>query len=190
MSTDSNPIRDAAIQLGFGAQQAGLPHLIIGGNAVNHYGVARFTRDVDFLVPVASVKAWREHLENAGYKCYHAAGAFLQFEAPQQREMAPVDLMAVDPSTWEKLSNAAESQQLDHAYLARWPSPIHLIALKLHAWRGEFRHTREQDWEDVVQLVRRCKIDLCNTSVREIISNYGGSEALDRLATIEQSGDS
>lgn len=187
MSFPNNPIQDASIRLGSDAQTAGLPHLIIGGNAVIHYGVARFTRDVDFLVPEFSAVAWRDHLENSGYECYHAAGPFMQFEAKSgNSNLVPIDLMIVNAATWEKLLTASEMEVLGDDYKAHWPAALHLVALKLHAWRGPFRTTKEQDWEDVIALVRHCGINLDDPAVAETIDSYGGAGTLERLKQIKQ----
>ena len=178
----NNPISDALIRLGSAAQALGLPHLIIGGNAVIHHGVARFTRDIDFLIPKDDQAAWHEMLALEGYQLYHAAGAFAQYEAQSSgMGIPPVDLMMVDAATWEKLNTGAEQQSLAETYSAAWPSPLHLIALKLHAWRGEFRSDRERDWSDVLGLIHQCQIDIHDPTVRSVIIKYGGDEAFARL---------
>lgn len=182
MDSESNPVSDSLIRLGLAAQAEGLPHLIIGGNAVIHYGIPRFTRDIDFLIPDAAIDSWKALLVSLGYQCYHASGAFLQFEvAADEPDGAPVDLMSVDESTWEKLSKDADTDDMAAGYIARWPSPLHLVALKLHAWRGTFRTGREQDWSDIVKLVERCEIDLSDASTLEIVLRYGGADALEKL---------
>lgn len=58
----SNPIRDALVSLGTQAESRGLPYLLIGGNAMIHYGIIRLTRDIDFLIPETAVKQWRAFL--------------------------------------------------------------------------------------------------------------------------------
>jgi predicted nucleotidyltransferase len=185
MNHQNNPVADALIRLGSAAQAAGLPHLIIGGNAVIHHGVPRFTRDVDFLIPIENGEAWRILLESLKWQLYHSAGAFAQYHAQSTEGcMPPVDLMMVDASTWKKLSTTAETETISENYTATWPSPLHLIALKLHAWRGEFRTGRERDWSDIVGLIQHCHIDLHNPSVREIITRYGGDDALTQLDKI------
>ena len=182
MDPPNNPVADALIRLGSAAQAADLPHLIIGGNAVIHHGVPRFTRDVDFLIPGKDQDAWHALLEDEGYYRYHSAGAFAQYEARSIRAgIPPVDLMMVDDSTWEKLSATGEAESLSENYSAVWPSPLHLIALKLHAWRGEFRSGRERDWSDILGLIEKCDIDLGDPSVREIFTRYGGDKALVQL---------
>lgn len=185
MNPSGNPVADALIRLGGAAQAAALPHLVIGGNAVIHHGVARFTRDVDFLIPKKDRDGWHALLESEGYHLYHSAGAFVQYEAtPSMQTSPPVDLMMVDDSTWEKFAAAAEIESISREYSVAWPAPLHLIALKLHAWRGKFRAGKERDWSDIVGLINTCQIDLQNLTVREVITRYGGDEALSKLDTI------
>lgn len=182
MEQQGNPVADALIRLGLEAQAAGLPHLIIGGNAVIHHGVPRFTRDIDFLIPAMNREAWEALLLRAGYLRYHAAGAFAQYEAdPGHPGRVPVDLMMVDESTWEKLHDSAEQEPLASGYFARWPSPPHLIALKLHAWKGIFREGKERDWSDIMGLIESCGIDIHDESFKELVERYGGQDALEKL---------
>jgi hypothetical protein len=185
MNPSGNPVADALIRLGSAAQAAGLPHLVIGGNAVIHHGVPRFTRDVDFLIPDSDRDAWDLLLGSEGYQLYHAAGSFAQYEArPGMGGSPPVDLMCVASATWEKLATAAENETLGDGYRVAWPSPLHLIALKLHAWKGPFRSGKERDWSDIVGLIDKCHIDLLDPAVREIVTRYGGDDALTKLDAI------
>lgn len=182
MEHSGNPVADALIRLGSEAQAAGLSHLIIGGNAVIHHGVPRFTRDVDFLIPEKDRESWHTLLLSMGYALYHAAGAFAQYEgSPGLTGIPPVDLMTVDPATWEKLHSAAETEPLTTGYLAHWPSVLHLIALKLHAWRGSFRDGKERDWSDVLELIRQSGIDMHDSSFHQLAERFGGPEAIAKL---------
>ncbi len=63
----------------------------------------------------------------------------------------------------------------------RIPRVEHLVALKLHAAASPTRDAREQDWEDIRQMVRACHLNPTDTYFREIILRYGGEEAIDRI---------
>lgn len=175
-----NPIRDALVSLGTKAEALELPYLLVGGNALISYGIIRFTRDVDFLIPETATREWRAFLENAGYRCFHATPAFCQFES-HTANLAPVDLMLVDSSTWTKLFAKAERKPITDTYSPHHPAGIHLIAMKLKASRNPLRRSDAQDWSDVVKLIRVLAIDLKEPEIGELIIRYGGDDALTRL---------
>ncbi len=77
--------------------------LLIGGNAVIAYGVPRFTRDVDLVIPERDELAWRSMMGAAGFEMIHGTQAFVQF-LDFDRIKPRVDLMIVDESTWGKSS--------------------------------------------------------------------------------------
>ncbi len=175
-----NPILDALVKLGTQAEARKLPYLLVGGNAVINYGIIRLTRDIDFLIPESTVKEWRNFLEKAGYHCFHTTPAFCQFE-PQGDNLAPVDLMIVDASTWTKLFEKAERMAITDTYSPHLPAAIHLIAMKLTAWQNPHRREDAQDWSDIVKLIRKLDIDLKQAEVSEMIVRYGGKNALSQL---------
>ena len=151
------------------------PFLLIGGHAVMLQGYPRSTVDFDLLIPEESEAAWRRQLENGGWRLVHATEAFLQFEGTG--EAPPIDLMKVDAGTFGKLVSASQESEL-FGHVVRIPCPEHLVALKLHAVRQEGRLRKEQDWADVIGLIRSCGLDLENGGFRELIKRYGGHDAL------------
>lgn len=181
MADTDNPVRDSLLSLGIEAERMGLPHMLVGGNALLFHGVARFTRDIDFLIPESAVAAWRALLESRGLHCIHATDAFAQFEG-QAAGSVPVDLMLVDASTWEKLKAAGRKETLAAGYAPLLPSPLHLIAMKLQASRSPARRHRQQDWSDVLELVRLWTTPgRDEQAVKQIFERYGGPEDWDRL---------
>lgn len=154
---------------------ADAPSLLIGGHAVMLHGYPRSTVDFDLLIPEKSESRWREKLEKEGWRLVHATEAFLQFEGPE--DAPPFDLMKVDAATFEKLESASEDSTL-FGCPVRIPSPEHLVALKLHAVRQEGRVRKEQDWADVIGLIRSCGLDLENRDFHALIERYGGPDAI------------
>lgn len=56
-----NPIQQSLSLLPMRAKDAGLSeYLLIGDNAVIAYGVPRFTRDLDFVIPDREENGWRK----------------------------------------------------------------------------------------------------------------------------------
>jgi hypothetical protein len=160
------------------AKSRGLPYLIIGGYAVIAHGFARLTFDFDIAVERARQADWIECTRSMGYSVAHDGGAFLQLIADKQ--LLPLDLMLLNPSTFAKLSSAAVQKKIAGR---SFPvvSLLHLLALKVHA----LNHTRTRrflkDFEDITELVSRNKIDLESPELREIFQKYGTTELYDKV---------
>jgi hypothetical protein len=180
MDSSQNPLRDALVSLSLAAKTNGLPFLLVGGNALIHYGLPRFTRDIDLLVPESSVGRWKEFLQSRGFLCFHSSDAFLQF-AGEHPGLAPVDLMVVGSDTWEKLVSESETAEVSDGLLLALPSPLHLIAMKLQAYRSPRRRSREQDWSDILHLVNRFVPDPAAEDFKLFATRHGGEMAYDRL---------
>lgn len=180
MDRNNNIMRDSLALLAGKSEAMGLPFMLVGGNALIHYGLPRFTRDIDFLVPETSVQAWLSFLEAEGLVCYHRTGAFLQFDG-QASGMAPVDLMIVGMDTWNKLLEAARREVVADGFAIWVPSPVHLIAMKLQAYRNPNRSAREQDWSDILHLVRRFIPDISAREFHDLVQRHGGEPAYARL---------
>lgn len=164
--------------------ERGLPHLLIGGNAVILLGYIRTTADLDLMVPVSQRSRWLDLMRELGWRFYNGTGAFAQFEPPNQVG-TPVDLMFVDEDTWQKM--IAESMEMEMAdSLVRIPKPEFLVALKLHSASSPTRSKPESDWEDVRQIVRICGLDPTEPAFQKIILRYGGENALTRIESFSR----
>jgi len=161
------------------ANKRKLPCLLIGGNAVILLGFPRMTIDIDLLVPVESRSRWLDLMRDSGFRLLHGTEAFAQFE-PATAEMSPVDLMFVDAPTWKNLDAEARTEVVAK-HPVRIPRVEHLIALKLHAAASPTRESREQDWEDIRQVMLACHLNPADAYFREIILRYGGEEAMNRI---------
>jgi hypothetical protein len=149
------------------ASKRGLPSLLIGANAVIMLGYIRNTVDLDLLVPEHSRSQWLDLLRELGYRFFHGIAAFAQFEPPEPTG-APVDLMFVDQSTWQKMIEGAKEMRLAGERVLL-PRPEYLVALKLHAAASPTRSKPEVDWEDIRQIVGICALDPEEESFRELI---------------------
>ena len=79
-----------------------LEFLVIGGHAVNAYGYARETSDVDFLVRKEDRSGWEAAFVSIGYTIFRDAPTFLQLSAPEGSPW-PVDLMFVNDRTFQSI---------------------------------------------------------------------------------------
>lgn len=152
------------------AAHAGLPFIVIGGNAVIAYGYPRTTVDVDLLVKDTDRRKWDELIIPLGYRQHHIHRVFHMYN-PIPDGMPAVDFMLVNEHTFSKLSENTRETELGGATV-RIPSLRNLIALKLHALRygGEHRHTR--DLLDIVELSQLNQVDLESPEYVEILVRY------------------
>lgn len=172
-------MEEAVVTILRASAERGLPRLLIGGNAVILLGFIRTTADLDLMVPVSERSRWLDLLRELGWKFYHGAGAFAQFEAPEKGG-TPVDLMFVSQETWSKVLADAPEVELAGQHV-QIPKPELLVALKLHSANSPTRSKPESDWEDIRQIIRICGLDPAEPAFRELILRYGGDNALKRI---------
>jgi hypothetical protein len=176
-----NPVEQVLVRIASAALREGLPDfLLVGGNAVVLHGVPRFTRDVDFLVPAADDLRWRDFLAAQGFAFIHGTPGFSQFSGPDTA-CPRVDLMLVDPSTWEKLETESVTRSLADGVVLKLPVVHHLIAMKLRAARSSTRANPEQDWSDITALTLQHGYSLEDPMFRDLVVRFGGPTAPDTL---------
>jgi len=158
--------------------EAGVPFVVIGGHAVVLHGHQRNTFDLDLLVAEVSLAPVRAALQGLGYRPYFESEAFLQLTAPSF--LPPLDVMVVDERTFQQVVRSGESRVLDDEQILI-PDAKRLIAMKLHALKAVTRARREQDWADIVGVIRATNQAIEDTELREIIDRYGPSGAFAEL---------
>ncbi len=158
------------------AAKQNLDFLIIGGQAIGILGYPRLTMDIDFLITAQTRADWENLLRSYNYDCYSEGTGFAQFHG--KVGWPRIDLMLVDETTFEKISNEARKTKG-----RRTPSPRHMVALKLHATRSTSRDPEKlaQDWQDIRKIVERHKLDPTEPDFADLIRRYGGSKALERI---------
>ena len=153
------------------AEDASLTFMVVGGHAVNAYGYQRTTIDVDLLIAESALGTWRTFWERRGYRCVHTTDAFCQFRTADETERFPVDLMVVSDETFGKLRSKEQRRAVGGCTLPV-PSPLHLIALKLHALSNKERARQGMDLPDIIGLIRGCGIDTQDVELQEILERY------------------
>jgi hypothetical protein len=121
---------------------AGVPHVVVGGNAVAEW-VARIddeavrnTRDVDLLVRRADFAAARAALEAAGFVYYHLLDVDVFIDGPQGKPSAGVHLLfageKVRAADEYPCPDLDESERAAEFQVATLPA---LVRMKLTSWR-------------------------------------------------------
>ncbi len=164
------------------SRESGLGVLVIGGHAINAYGYARTTLDADLMVCVDDLPAWRTILEKTGYRWAGETSTFAKLEPATDSDLLlPIDIMLVTRETLEKIQAQQTILAFGQSRLPV-PSPLHLIALKLHALKNPDRLRAGRDLTDILQLIRICRIDPESDGFREIVESYASNETRRLLA--------
>jgi hypothetical protein len=155
-----------------------LPYMVIGGYAVIAHGYPRLTFDYDLAVERTRQADWLAGVATLGYTVFHDGGTFLQLRST--RHSWALDLMLLNDQTFSKLY-AASVEKITSGVPVRYPSVEHLIALKVHAL--QHTHTRRffKDFQDVIELVLRNKINLADPAMRDIFQRYGNNELYEKI---------
>lgn len=157
-------------------KDAGITFVLVGGHAVNHYGVTRHTADIDLMILSSNCgKATRE-LEALGYcedcsselfvRCVHADAATMD-----------VDFLLVDEETLTKIADSAISAVIEDREVLI-PSLDHLLAMKLHS----LRHTPERmlkDGGDIVALL--LEHHRTPDDIQGICDRFGSDEVMKKI---------
>jgi len=152
----------------------GSDFVVVGGHAVNVYGLSRQTGDLDLLVASADGGIWKGIMENLDYSLYHEHPSFLQYKPPSIYEW-PVDLILVNDKTFKALR--------DDAYLSealgvpcRIASIRHLVAMKLHAMMANPKERELKDMADIEGLIRKSDIDLRSKEFENLCRRFANDE--------------
>lgn len=146
-----------------------LRFFLIGGRALEAHGIVRFTRDVDFLVASRDIPAAAEVLTKAGYRKTAENAIFSRWKHPSMT-LDDVDIMYVNPATFEKLTVDSVIHQIGHIRL-RVPGIPSLIALKLHAIHSN-PDRLDKDGRDIANLLKQHPGILTKTELETLFAKY------------------
>jgi len=94
--------------------------------------------------------------------------------------MWPVDLMLVNQETFDKMSVEAREKLIDGIAI-KVPSPLHLIAMKLHALRHGKPEREAKDLTDVFELIHLNDVDVKSDAFRALCEKFGTTELYERI---------
>ncbi len=144
--------------------------LVIGGQALQAYGVIRQTLDVDVLIAEGDAGVLDEALRRAGYGVLAKSEIFVRYRHPSPA-LADLDVLYVDAQTAEKMRQMSTERQMGGAPY-RVPALSHLVALKLHAIRNN--PAREpRDFADIVELLRANAGTIARDDLQTLCAKYG-----------------
>lgn len=173
LQNDGRMANPDSIALAASAEAEGLESVLVGGNAVNLYAYFRTTFDVDLLVREADSERWLSFFQQGGYTVFHRTANFIRLRfAADPAGALPVDLMLADNHTFATIQRESRRCDIGNGLSLTIPSPLHLIAMKLHALRSPQRFESGVDLQDVKHLIKAAKIDTSSREFTEIAERY------------------
>lgn len=161
------------------ASERKIRFLVIGGHAVNSYGVSRHTGDLDLLVPLTDKSIWLELMEKLRYSVGQSDNRFARFK-PVNLDNWPIDFMYVDETTFEGMY--AQSQLHDFGNIdARVIHPKHLVLLKLHALKHFQVHRHAKDYSDLISLLKLPDVKFEREELEAACKKYADVELYDKI---------
>ncbi len=161
------------IALAAEAEAEGLEAILVGGNAVNLHAYSRTTFDLDLLVREGDVERWIAYFKTRGYAISRQTENFIRLRLEADPAAAlPVDLMLASEETFGKIQAESRRANIGNGLSFAIPSPLHLIAMKLHALRNPMRAEMGIDLQDVRHLMRTAEIDVSSPEFNAILERY------------------
>jgi hypothetical protein len=152
--------------------------LLIGGHALQAYGVTRQTLDIDMLVSEGRAEAARAILEQHGYGVMARSPIFARHRHPSPT-LPDVDILYVDEETATKMLRHPRELSLAGT-VCLVPTLSHLLALKLHAIRNNAAR-EPRDFADIVELLRANPGECESDELRRLCTTYGPAGLWDKL---------
>lgn len=166
------------------AKKADVRLVLIGGFAVNAYGVTRNTQDVDFLIEEAQYPALCETFLAQGFKEVFRNDLFARFQN-QSDFLMPVDILFLDARTFNDVWRDGRTVSF-HGVEFKAPSLEHLIALKLHAVKQGGERREWKDLEDILSLISENHFDLAKFHV--LCQKFGPSGVYEMILKKHRGG--
>lgn len=153
--------------------KANIPFILVGGFAVNYYGVSRATGDVDLLMTEANYNRTPLLFTKGGYREVLKQHLFVRLQN-EKYDFIDIDVLFVDPKTFEEMYKQAKEVLIQNNKI-KTPSFQNLIALKLHSLKHN--PSREiPDLIDIVNLLRANEDLLTKEQFQELCSKFGNQD--------------
>lgn len=162
--------------------QVEIPLMIIGGNALQAYGLARPTFDTDCMIASTDKERLREALSKSGFLWVAEFAAFQEYHFEAKLDTPPIHAMQVDPATFEKMWARSVPHEYQGSTL-RVPAIAHLIALKLHAVKSQ-PERQGKDMRDVIHLLEMNPAVVSREELRQICARYASAESTRQLQVL------
>lgn len=156
-----------------------MPFLVIGGHAVNAWGISRHTGDVDLMVPLEDKPQWLTLFRILRYEEGQSDDRFSRFRT-ESLDNWPIDLMYVNRSTFDSIYQETELQEFGDVEVPV-ASLKHLVFLKIHALKHFQEHRFAKDYSDLVSLLNLGKGALSREELKQACLKYADMKLYEKL---------
>jgi hypothetical protein len=156
----------------------GIPYAVIGGFALQAYGIVRATQDIDFIIPAKHQDDTVAVLTELGFSTLHRSAGYSNHVRPGAVPVARVDCVYVKGPTAQELMGAAKKTLRLGAAALPVVAPAHLVALKVFAFKCN-PDRRLQELADIRRLMHVGAV--ARDEVRELFERYGQMDAFTEL---------
>jgi hypothetical protein len=161
------------------AESRGLTFLVIGGHAINCYGLSRQTGDIDLLIDRARKIEWYELLNKLDYQVGQSDDRFARFRSIHLAAW-PIDFMLVDSNTFSGMYSEALDFEIGICRV-KVASIRHLIALKIHALKVYQEYRYLKDYSDLLGLLRHSSCNLSADELKQLCLKYADENLWSKL---------
>ncbi len=156
----------------------GIDVIMIGGHAVNHYGVTRATQDVDFMITAEDAAEVGRILSSAGFINVYSSDNVMFFSRPSSP--LRVDFLKSDRETMDKLlANAVEIDYFGQERI-RVPQVQDLLRMKIFSLHQGGYRREYKDFHDIAGIVLENRVDV-DGILRSLCEEQGSLELFERL---------
>ena len=152
--------------------------LLIGGHALQAYGITRQTLDIDWITSDEDIAVIRKIMIEKGFGILAQTENFLRFHH-QKTGVMDIDVLLVDRKTLQIMYDAGTDYRYGNMQW-RIPSPLHLIALKLHAIKNNPRR-ESRDVADILDLIRLTENKISVEDLHQLCRKYGPEGIYQRI---------
>lgn len=156
-----------------------LPFILIGGHAINAYGISRQTGDIDLLIRSNDANRWQELMTKLKYNTTQVDTKFIRYLS-ENIAAWPIDFMLVDNETFDKFQSESQFVEVGVANV-RVVSRRHLVLLKLHALKVFLEHRFAKDFNDVLLLLKQKETGITAEELEPICLKYATSDLLEKI---------
>ena len=149
----------------------GVPVLLVGGWALNSYGVSRQTIDIDLLIREPDFGEIDPLLRDQGYRMVYRGELFARYQCGRS-ERPDIGVLFASPETVDAMIETAQSVKLAGVELAV-PSLEHLMGMKLHALKHNYQARAPRDIPDLVALIQANREAVTDEDFRDLCEKYG-----------------
>lgn len=165
--------------------QIELTPVMVGGWAMNFLGHSRQTLDIDLMILADDFEKVRRALESVGYKMvFRNPELFAKFQGGAD-DLLELDILFADVETLEKMKNDAQEIE-SNGFRFLLPSARHMIAMKLHALKNNFKLRLGKDFPDVVALIDIAGLDVASANFKHFCLEFGDEKIYHLLLNLEE----